>query len=93
MEFTDVELAGGAKLAAPVKKAATDPVEKVVMDLVLLSSLQWRKPSVRWRRLRRTGGVAEMEECGPPRWAGGAMEMEEGGRPRSGAVEMLAGGY
>ena len=28
VEFTDVELAGGAKLAAPVEKAVAGPVEK-----------------------------------------------------------------
>jgi hypothetical protein len=31
MEFTGVELAGGAKLAAPVEKATAGPMEKAAM--------------------------------------------------------------
>jgi hypothetical protein len=30
VEFTDVELAGGAKLTTPVEKDAANPVEKAV---------------------------------------------------------------
>ena len=32
VEFTDVELAGGVKLAAPVEKAVAGPVEKAAAD-------------------------------------------------------------
>jgi hypothetical protein len=31
VEFTDVELAGGAKLTTPVEKDAASPVEKAAM--------------------------------------------------------------
>ena len=33
VEFTGIELAGGAEIAAPVEKAATGPVEKAVVGL------------------------------------------------------------
>jgi hypothetical protein len=33
VKFTSVELAGGAKLAAPVEKATADPVEKALAGL------------------------------------------------------------
>ena len=33
MEFTGVKLAGGVEVAAPVKKAATGPVEKAAAGL------------------------------------------------------------
>jgi hypothetical protein len=33
MEFTDIELAGGAKLAALVEKAVADLVEKAAVSL------------------------------------------------------------
>lgn len=32
MEFTSVELVGGAELAAPIEKAITGPVEKATAD-------------------------------------------------------------
>ena len=33
MEFTGVELVGGAEIGAPVEKVATCPLEKVTVDL------------------------------------------------------------
>lgn len=85
MDFTGVELASDAELAARVEKAATDLTRAVTAAV--------ERSSVRWRRPWRTKGAEKMEEGKRSQRARGAMEMEEGGRPPSGTAEMPADGH
>jgi hypothetical protein len=56
VEFTGVELADGAELAAPVEKATIGPVEKASRRLV--SAVESEKDR------RRSSGAAEREDGG-----------------------------
>ena len=69
MEFTGVELAGGAELAAPVKKDATSPVEKAVAGPCALEGRGMREARVEREEDRLLcSGVVEMPAGGAEGW-------------------------
>ena len=78
MEFTSVELAGGAELAAPMETATTDPLEKAAVGLCT-GEARGRREAL-WRG-RKTGHRAlERKRCLPTEWRrggeGGVVKRE-----------------
>jgi hypothetical protein len=61
VEFTDIELAGGTKLAAPVEKTVTGPVEAAAVAPVEKTGRTLEKTAVGKRRHGEGGR-------GQPRW-------------------------
>jgi hypothetical protein len=79
VEFTGVELIGGAELAALVEKDAASPVEKAAAGPHTLEGHDRREE---WRRGRKTGC------CALARWRYRLAEQRGGGE--GGAVESAA---
>ena len=70
VEFTGVELVGGAELAAPVEKATTGPIETATMGPRALEGRDGREA---WWRGGKTGC------CTPARWRYRLAERRRGG--------------